>query len=239
VKSLLLRLSHIASYEIRRPGATGRSMQDALNHLRRVGFRPNTILDVGVANGTLDLYRVYSEPTYLLVEPIAEFEPRLKELLAQKIHGSYAIAAAGAKPGRVKLTVRGEASSLYREVDRSDSDAQVREVPLTTLDELCRERGLKGPYLVKIDVQGAELEVLAGAQEVLRETDAVVLEASLFQLLEGIPDFTQVVQRLNDYGFVTYDLFGGLSRPADGTLAQIDVVFVKKIGPLRQYHGFR
>lgn len=233
------RLTRWAGYEIRRPGAIGRTMQDALEHLRRVGFRPNTIIDVGVAFGTPELYSVFPEPTYLLVEPIAEFEPALKTLLAKQIHGSYVIAAAGAKPGTVSLTVRGAGSSHYREVDRSDSDVQIREVLMTTLDELCKQRALSGPYLVKIDVQGGELEVLAGAQAILPETDAAVVEVSLLQLLEGIPNFTRVVQQMNDYGFVTYDLFGGHARPADGALAQIDVVFVKTTGRFRQFQGYR
>jgi FkbM family methyltransferase len=214
-------------------------MEDALQHLRRVGLKPSTIIDVGVAFGTPELYRVFPEPTYLLIEPLAEFEPNLKALLSTQIRGSYELAAAGAAPGVINMALRGEASSAYRDIDRSNAAAQTRQVPVTTLDDLCEQRALTGPYLVKVDVQGAELEVLAGAKTTLIETEVVILEVSLFQLSEGIPQFADVVQTMDGYGFATYDLFEGLARPADGALAQIDMAFVKTAGRLRQYQGFR
>jgi FkbM family methyltransferase len=214
-------------------------MEDALRHLRQVGLKPRTITDVGVAFGTPELYDVFPEPTYLLVEPIAEFEPAIKTLLTKQIRGSYVIAAAGAKSGTMSVSFRGEASSFYRDVDRSDSDAQLREIPVTTLDDLCAQRTLNGPYLIKVDVQGAELEVLAGATAILPDTEGVILEVSLFQLLDGIPEFAEVVETMGEYGFATYDLFEGLARPADAALAQIDMAFVKTTGPFRRYQGFR
>ena len=238
-RALAHRLSHLAGYEIRRPGASGRTMRDALMQLRRAGLAPSTVVDVGVGFGTPDLYRIFPEPTYLLVEPVAEYEPALKALLREEIHGSYVIAAAGAQSGVVQLNIRGEASSIYRDVDRSDVGAAVRQVPLKTLDQLCEERALVGPYLIKVDVQGAELEVLAGAQTLLTNAGAVLLEVSLFELLEDAPIFAEVVRTMDNRGFAVYDIFDGLARPADGALAQIDIAFVGTDGPLRRYQGFR
>jgi FkbM family methyltransferase len=239
LKSAVRGVARSTGFEIRRAGGTGRTMTDALQQLRRVGLAPNTIIDVGVAYGTPQLYSTFPEPTYLLVEALAEFEPDLKTLLATKVRGTYAIAVAGATSGTANLTVRGGGSTLYREADNSDAAAQIRQVPMVTIDELCRERALRGPYLMKVDVQGAELEVLAGALDVLRDTEAVVLEISLFELLLGIPVFATVIAAMSDYGFAAYDLFEGLARPADGALAQIDVAFVKTTGRFREHQGFR
>jgi FkbM family methyltransferase len=214
-------------------------MNDALEQLRRVGLRPSAVIDVGVANGTPDLYRVFPEPTYLLVEPMVEFESTLKATLRSQIRGTYALTAVGAATGRIALTVRGSDSSAYREVDRSDRAVESRTVPVNTLDALCAERELRGPYLLKVDVQGGELEVLAGARRILRETEAIILEVSLLQALVGIPVLADVVQAMDDYGFAVYDLFGGHFRPVDGALTQIDLVFVKTIGRFRRYQGYR
>jgi FkbM family methyltransferase len=48
------------------------------------------------------------------------------------------------------------------------------EVPAVTLDEYCRARGLT-PNVIKIDVEGAELRVLKGAERVLRESNDLVI----------------------------------------------------------------
>jgi hypothetical protein len=43
---------------------------------------------------------------------------------------------------------------------------------------------------------------------------------------------------MKDRGFVAYDLFGAHTRPLDGALAQVDIVFVKERGRFRQSHVY-
>jgi FkbM family methyltransferase len=49
--------------------------------------------------------------------------------------------------------------------------------PATTLDTLAKELALKPPFLLKLDVQGAEQSVLVGAPDVLANTHTVICEA--------------------------------------------------------------
>jgi FkbM family methyltransferase len=239
LRPMLGWVSKVTGYELRRAGSIGRTMQDALIHLRQIGLRPNTIIDVGVGHGTPELYSIYPEPTYLLVDANSEFEPSLKALVSKQLRGQYVIAAAGSRSGSATLISRGEGSSLYREVDQSDASAEAREVRMTTLDSLCLDYSLSGPYLLKIDVQGAELAILAGAEQTLVHTDAIILETSFIQLLEGIPIFADVIEWMNDCGFTAYDVFRGDFRPVDGALAQLDLAFVRTNGQFRQYRGYR
>ena len=229
----------LAGYEIRRPGSTGRTMKTALKHLVDVRVDPRTVIDVGVASGTPELYAAFPRATYLLVEALNEFEPSIKSLLAGRITGSYFIGAAAEREGTTEILPRGETSSVFREVDRSDARAERREIATVRLDKLCRDRELGGPYFIKVDVQGAELNVLAGATAILDATEVIVLEVSLLPLLEGVPEFTEVVEWLAARDFVTYDIFDGLARPYDGAMAQLDMAFVKRGGRLREYRGFR
>ena len=67
-------------------------------------------------------------------------------------------------------------SSLLREIEGPSVDGVPRQVPIITVDQACSDRNLKGPYLIKVDVQGAELQVLAGASRTLQQTEAVILE---------------------------------------------------------------
>lgn len=61
-------------------------------------------------------------------------------------------------------------SSIYTVNEGSHFDGISREVPVATIDDLCRKKGLYGPCLIIIDVQGAELDILAGATNIRQNT---------------------------------------------------------------------
>jgi hypothetical protein len=108
-----------------------------------------------------------------------------------------------------------------------------------SLDTLIDRHRMVGPFLLKVDVQGAELDVLRGARRVLDEGAAVILEVSFFRFMEGAPDIAEVIAWMKGAGYAAYDVFGGHFRPADGALAQLDILFVPEHSPLRAYHGYR
>src|SRR5262245_6732413 len=83
------------------------SMRGAFEQLKRMGFRPRTVIDVGVAWGTPDLYAEFPEAEILLIEPQAEFEPWLKKICAES-KGHYVLAAAGGEPGTAIFNVHPE-----------------------------------------------------------------------------------------------------------------------------------
>lgn len=95
-----------------------------------------------------------------------------------------------------------------------------------------------GPFLVKVDVEGAELEALSGALEVLRTTELVLLEVALFELVPGAPQLHDVVSWMHDHGFVAADIFDAHNRPLDGALARMDVAFVQENGRFRRSHSY-
>jgi FkbM family methyltransferase len=219
-----------------RPRRMRANISETLGHLVSLGFEPATVIDVGVGHGTFDLYERFPRADHLLVEPLEEFRPVLEEV-ARKYRATYILAAAGARNGMAQIGVHSylEGSSLLPEKGRHD-DVVMRTVPVVTLDGVCKERGLRGPYLLKVDVQGAELEVVAGASEVLSETEAAILEVSLFQFAVDGPQFADIVDAMSERGFVVYDIVGGHTRPLDGALAQVDLTFVKEAGRFRRSH---
>ncbi len=109
---------------------------------------------------------------------------------------------------------------------------------MVRVDDIASERGLAGPFVVKVDVEGGELDVLSGALEVLRTTELVLLEVSLFELIPGAPQFHDVVSWMHDHGFVAADFFDAHNRPLDGALARMDVAFVQADGRFRQSHSY-
>src|SRR6185437_10394420 len=67
-------------------------------YLRRLKFRPATIIDVGVAEGTPDLYEAFPKAYLMLIEPVAEFFGDITQILAAR-PGVHVPAALGNEPG--------------------------------------------------------------------------------------------------------------------------------------------
>jgi len=68
--------------------------------LSSTGFKPETIVDVGVATDTEELYYWFPESNYIFVEPLKEFEPSLQNLVS-RYKGNYILAAAGSYNGEI------------------------------------------------------------------------------------------------------------------------------------------
>ncbi|WP_333254526.1 MULTISPECIES: FkbM family methyltransferase [unclassified Microcoleus] len=94
----------------------------------------------------------------------------------------YIIAAASKEAGVFTLNVSPSMlhSSISEHRVNDSSDPYLRNIPAITLDGICRERNLPSPYLIKVDVDGQELDVLAGATEILQQTEYVIVEVTLF-----------------------------------------------------------
>lgn len=207
------------------------------NHIKSCGFDPTTIVDVGVATDTEELYVHFPNARYLFVEPCAEFENSL-QALTQRYPGSvYMLAAAGASDGEITINVTPDlgGTSVFKTLEAQDGayDMSARTVPMFKIDTMWEALELQGPALLKVDVQGGEIEVLKGADQVLDNFEVIVLEVGMIEQYIGQPIFHEYVAYLADKGYVVYDIIH--TGYADtGMLAQIDLVFVKKDGRFRQ-----
>jgi len=243
-KHLVVRLFAAFGLDIRKKSSASEStprasMTGALLQLSSLGFQPATVIDAGVATQTLELYEAFPSASILLIEPLAEFEPFLQKICST-YKAQYVLAAAGQSPGSATFHVHADkvSSSLLHEVEGPSVDGAPRTVPVVSLDQLTAEKNLPGPYLIKLDVQGAELQVLAGASRTLQHTEVVMLEGTLFATMIGGPQLHDLVTYMKGVGFVVYDLYPILYRPLDGALAQVDLLFVREHGPFRQSHAY-
>ncbi len=217
-----------------------RSFLDALIHARRLGLLPATVIDVGAAYGTFALkcHRIFPNARYILIEPLEEYKTRLERVTKTIPRSEYVASAATARQSEVSINVHPDlvGSSLYLENEDSDVNGMPRRVMADTIDNFCKNGNAVGPYLIKVDVQGGELEVLSGGKEILRETEYAILEVSLFQFFIGGPQFYEVVHYMKSCGFVVYDIFDLQYRPFDGAVSQVDIAFVREEGRFRNHH---
>jgi FkbM family methyltransferase len=212
------------------------SSSEELMHMKRLGFNPNLIIDLGAANGESPFLYIFPESEYIWVEPCEEFKPSL-EGMKQKYKGDFIIAAAGEKVSETDIHVYEGfyGSSLLETTDQEHVKAVVRRVPMVSVDSIVSEQQLsKGNIILKADVQGYELNVLKGAEKVLQQCEAIFLETCLFDTFSGGGDLTEIIIFLNEKGFKPYAFVDGSNRPADQALFQIDVFFVKENGFFRK-----
>jgi FkbM family methyltransferase len=234
VKRGIKKLLGVVGLEVRgrRDSVERASMRGGLQQLARMGFKPRTVIDIGAAEQTTELYEQFKDADILLIEPLREFEPFLQEI-CKSYRAQYVLAAAGATAGTATFNVHRDkfGSSLLKEVEGSREDGTPREVPSVVIDELVVKMNLTGPYLIKLDVQGAELQVLAGAKQVLKEAEAILMELSLINTMIGGAELVEVVAWMKR-------ICGFLYRPLDNALCQVDAVFVREEGLFRVSHAF-
>jgi hypothetical protein len=111
-------------------------------------------------------------------------------------------------------------------------------VPCTTLAHICKNLKEDDSVLIKIDVQGAEKDVLLGAIGILEKVEYIILEAVLYDFFEGGSEIFDLVEFMNSHGFSIYEFFDPLYRPLDGAMSQIDIAFVRKAGMFRSQHFY-
>jgi FkbM family methyltransferase len=195
------------------------------------GVRYSTFIDVGCADGHLFL-QLTAMGLIPGAAPLNIDANRLYEDSLQAIKavagGDFRICAITNHEGEVELTnsvhpywssLRDENDLYWSRINKLASSRSV--VPATTLNALRRELALKPPFLLKLDVQGAEREVLLGAGDVLKDTHVVICEAD-------IDDFESINSELVRNDFVLYDL-SYLNRAPDGTLGWFYPVYINRV----------
>jgi FkbM family methyltransferase len=219
-------------FEVLRKGVAP-SWETTAALLRRYGVAPRTVFDIGVAEGTPELYTVFPDAEYHLFDPTRESLAHM-QAIARRLKATIHNVALGDHEGMTAIAVRSEigGSSVLEEVGEPEDPVVDRyEVPVRRFDQLVGQ--IVRPALVKIDVQGAEVMVLNGMRARLADLDAIVIETSTSATLHGGPEFRDVFQILDGHGFVLWDIVRFGRRPLDFALAQFDAVFVPRESPLR------
>jgi FkbM family methyltransferase len=210
-----------------------KTMHGALSHLHSLGLEPASVIDVGIADGTPDLYAIYPTLPYLLIEPLQEYVPTITKMMSHYPNMQLIQAAADAESGWKEINVN---QSLHSTSFFEEEGVQTvsRQVKVVTLDEVVVTHQLPAPYLIKADVEGAELNVLEGASQIIHDTNCVILEANLFSFRKGAPLLNDIVDYMDDHNFTIYDIVNFTYRPIDNALARVDIIFVPDNHPIRQ-----
>lgn len=218
--------------ELRSVDAPTRSYERGLIVLKRF-ISPITIIDVGAAEGTPDLYRVFpmADYQYVLIEAHPVFRNVL-EGFSEHNNVRFEPVFCGAENGEVVLRGYDNPynSSVLKLLRSDGGEGELIPVRVKRLDEIVVG---DDAYLLKIDVEGAELDVVRGATGMLDQCEAIVCEIALMDRYEGGASVAEKIAFLDDHGFALFDIWSGSNHNSTGRMYQADFVFVKKDAPYR------
>lgn len=211
------------------PAPSEHPMKQALERLKKVGFAPDLIIDVGAAAGQWckNAIAVYgTETNVVFFEPIPQQLARLKTNIANWGLSNYEIvpAVAGATSGQIKFNVSADldGSGVYGFEDENTINCEVKSV-----DEVLAQKYKPKSCLLKLDTHGYEIPIFEGSKETLKNTEAIVVEVYGFYVAPDSKLFHEVSQYLLNRGYRLFDIIDILRRPKDGAFWQCDAIFLR------------
>lgn len=197
---------------------------------------PITLVDVGAHDGdfTFGIACWCGLNQSVMIEPLPHKAAGLRKRFRPPHYQVFECALA-AEPGKAVLLVNEmEATSSLLHLPREIPEVaelklgQERRIECVqrTLDSVVAEAAQDRIDLLKIDVQGAEHLVLAGAKATLARTHIVWIECAFKKIYDGASTFPDLYAMLNGAGFQLMDLSPAWRGPT-GELLQVDALFIR------------
>lgn len=242
LKEAIQRGFQLFGYEVHKrtalPPPPRATMGEGLRWLAARRFQVSTVLDVGASDGrwSAGCMEYFPGARYVLFEPQPVHQEALRRFAS--LPGSrveVASKAVGGEVGRARF----DASDPLGGVLVDDGRGATIEVPVTTVDAAVSELRLPPPFLLKLDTHGVEAAILDGARQTLRDCSALVIEAYAYRLLPETLLFWELCARLAEQGFRVADAVDTLHRPFDGSLWQMDLIFIRDDWPGFEHREYR
>ncbi len=121
-----------------------------------------------------------------------------------------------------------EISKEYAAANPHIRTVRTETIPLMRLDDFTAQHSMEHIDLVKIDVEGVELQILRGGRETFSsKVDTVILELSFVRHPRESGEFIELLRVMHDYGFAPAQIFdvAQINNEREWKLAQFDCVF--------------
>ena len=202
------------------------------NHLKRLSYfkekgliNPKSILDIGAYKGhwTQMIKSLFPNSKFLMIEANHDLENHLA-----KVGVPYKIALLGSENDKVvdyfkcKNFPHPTGNSIYLENTNYVFEPEKRKT--ITLDRLLNEKVQFD--LIKMDVQGSELDIIKGGENIIMKSSALILEMQISEYNKGAPMMNEIVAYLKKKNFILRELIDFLYK--DGELIQVDGFFTKE-----------
>lgn len=205
----------------------------AISIARKYCSMTDIIIDVGGADGTTPkiFSKAFPDKIIYVFEPINENCTAIRKLIKEYPNIKLIAKAAGSSEGKTTINKANRITSSSIFELNADKESSVfaeqlknegkENIEITTIDNVIPQGNTA---LLKIDVQGFELEVLTGAAGVLMNTKVIVLEMNNHEGYKGAPKYYEIDEYLRKNNFTLYDIFPSLKD--EGRLKEWDAIYL-------------
>lgn len=229
----VLSLDGVSPFDLATPGFSIASTKLVRAIAAQCGA-PGTVLDVGANVGQFALaaLRAFPQARVISFEPVPETAAVLKRNLRGDARAEVRECALGRSDGEVTFFRNAyshvsSALPIHPDNAHPNYDAAAVtpiRVPLRRLDHVIEPGLLRGPVGLKLDAQGFEAEVLAGATSLLPQVDWIVMEISFVPLYEGQPSFEALDALARELGYA-FVAPVGVQTGRDDMIIEMDALY--------------
>lgn len=196
---------------------------DYLAALRQSGFEPKVIYDIGacVLHWTNEAQRIWPDAEYIAFEAMDASEFLFKER-GLRYHMGVLSDVSGKEVDFYQNDFHPGGNSYYKENEEVNPDTvnyfneqHRRRLKTVTVDAVRRLKNFPNPDMIKMDVQGAELDVLKGAVETLASVNHIILELQVVEYNKGAPLKDTVIEYMDSIGFECRGIFSNNGPDGD------------------------
>lgn len=205
--------------------------------LRQLNCR--SIVDVGANRGQFALVtrRCFPGANIFSFEPLSKPANRYRRVFAGDERTRLHEVAVAPRSGTatIHVSAHDDSSSLLPITTLQDqlfpgtSEVGQETVRIGPLREFVRPEEIEPPALLKIDVQGYELETLKGCESLLERFAYIYVECSFVELYAGQASVSEVIDFLHERGFVLKGIYN-ITYDRSGLAVQADFFFGRSVG---------
>lgn len=192
-------------------------------------FIPESILDIGANVGQFynEIKKIFPNSYYYLIEGNDSCE-----VVLETLNVDYSISLLSDTEKEVDFFVRKHeprctGNSIYRENTSFYDDDQIviLKKQTKTLSNILNNKVFD---LIKIDVQGSEIDIINGGLEIFKNAKGVLMEISLVEYNQNAPMKDFVYEYMSKIGFLPFENIGNINHPITHELIQQDILFLNQ-----------
>ena len=195
------------------------------------------VVDVGANRGQFALIarKIFPRANIHSFEPLEEPAQIFKRIFDGDHHVTLHTCAIGQEKttATIHITKEDDSSSLLPITDAQSGmfpgsiEKETRQVAVLPLSQALGTISIPPASLLKIDVQGFELDVLQGSEDILNKFSHLYIECSFIELYEGQALAHQVIAWLEKRSFILIGAYN-MYYQKNGMAVQCDFLFTQK-----------